>query len=58
MLDFKSRINMARMDSWCLGATFFQMMTERRHFKGGTKEELLDVILNVPGDLSIKILKF
>ena len=54
MLDFKSCINMARMDSWCLGATFFQMMTERRHFKGGTKEELLDVILNFPGGLSIR----
>ena len=41
MLDFKSRINMARMDSWGLGATFFQMMTERRPFKGENKEELL-----------------
>ena len=41
MLDFKSRINMARIDSWCLGATFFQMMTGRRLLKGETKEELL-----------------
>ena len=41
MLDFKSRINMARMDSWCMGATFFEMMTGRRPFKGETKEELL-----------------
>ena len=41
MLDFKSGINMARMDSWCLGATFFEMMTGRRPFKGETKEELL-----------------
>ena len=41
MLDFKSHINMARMDSWCLGATFFEIMTGRRPFKGETKEELL-----------------
>ena len=41
MLDFKSGINMARMDSWCLGATFFEMVTGRRPFKGETKEELL-----------------
>ena len=41
MLDFKFRINMARMDSWRLGATFFEMMTGRRPFKGETEEELL-----------------
>ena len=41
MLDFKSGISMARMDSWCLGATFFEMMTGRRPFKGETKAELL-----------------
>ena len=32
MLDFKPHIHMARMDLWCLGATFFQMMTRRRPF--------------------------
>ena len=41
MLDFKSGINMARMDSWCLGSTFFKMVTGRRLFVGKTKEELL-----------------
>ena len=41
MLDFKPPIHMARMDSWCLGATFFQMLTGKRAFVGETKEELL-----------------
>ena len=41
MLDFKPPIHMARMDSWCLGVTFFQMLTGRRAFLGETKEELL-----------------
>ena len=54
MLDFKSGIHMARMDSWCLGSTFFIMVTGRRPFLGKTKEELLANQLirnfNMPND--------
>ena len=41
MLDFKPGIHMAKLDSWCLGATYFKMVTGRRPFLGKTKEEVL-----------------
>ena len=54
MLDFKSGITMARMDSWCLGSTFFKMVTGRRPFLCKTKEELianqLSSSFNMPQD--------
>ena len=54
MLDFKSGIHMARLDSWCLGATFFKMVTGRRPFSGKAKEEVLSNQLssnfNLPQD--------
>ena len=51
MLDLKPRSNMARMDSWSLGATFFKMLTGRRPFSGETKEELLANQLSSKFDL-------
>ena len=51
MLDLKPRSNMARMDSWSMGATFFKMLTGRRPFSGETKEELLANQLSSKFDL-------